>query len=156
MKILLIVFSVVFMLACRSTAPSVETSQRDSVAVQEHVTYLDTSFYSEPDSASLTLTADQLYSIAQSPFTFSKKSKHATVKVSMNEDGGITASANCDSVEHQLRLAQKEITKYHLHQEREVKVVKETFVPGFVKFFAWSGGAAFLLGILFLIIKIRR
>jgi hypothetical protein len=144
------------MIACRTTAPSIETNQKDSVAVSEHISWEDTTVQTAPDSASISFPWSILYpTIEKDTVLVAKGNRNASVKVIVSKEK-ITATANCDSVESKLRLAQKEITRFHLQQTSEIKTIREPFVPGFIKFLAWTGGASILLGIIFLILKIRK
>jgi hypothetical protein len=158
MKLIGLVTIICFMVSCRTTVPSVLSVQKDSVAVSENIFYEDTTVYTEPDSASVTIPSDWFMpydsarTITPAPVKSISKTASVTVK---NDRGKITATANCDSVELKLRLAQKEITKYHLKQESETKIVQQMYVPGIVKVLAWTGGISFLMGLIFLIIKIR-
>jgi hypothetical protein len=144
----LIVFGFIFLVSCRSTAPSVSTQRTDSVAVTETNSFQDTSVYSPADSVSITTeiwtpssTGEDMPAFTLSSPTVTSKSKSATVKASI-KDGILKVDCNCDSTELKLKIAQKIISTYHSQSENrsEVKVEQVKFIPWYINILAWIGG----------------
>lgn len=83
------------------------------------------------------------------------KSDRATVKVAI-KNNKLTASATCDSLEKLIKVRDTEIQHLKLIDKQEVKVVKEQFIPKFVKILAIIGGVAIFLVIMRLVIFIVK
>lgn len=83
------------------------------------------------------------------------KSSRATVKVSI-KNNKLTASADCDSLEQVIKVKDTEIQHLKSVDKQEVRVVKEQFIPKFVKILAIIGGVAIFLAIMRLVIFVAK
>lgn len=148
-----------FVTACSpcKNVGSVVTTIKDSTVVKTEIKYKDTTVYTPVDSASIMAMVKCPPSGVINTPVFTQKSKQATV-VAQILNNILVAKCKCDSLEILLQQKETIISSYRLQAmtRAEVKVVREKYVPLWVKILAWIGAILSLSGIGIISIKFLK
>lgn len=142
--VLLILIALLLISGCSKKVTEISRVENsDSTHVVESFSFEDTTVVVPADSAKVTALVIE----GELP-EIKVESGRARVKVSVKK-GVLTAEANCDSLEAQLKILQRERETYRDRRKVEYHkvVVPERYVPWPTKCLAWVGGSA-LLGLL--------
>ncbi|MBX7204153.1 MAG: hypothetical protein K1X81_01900 [Bacteroidia bacterium] len=127
---------------CR-TAKVTTRETHDTVFVSKTITVTDTVFKTEATQVSEWLPIDSLLKPDLNPVT--KQFKNARLTITRYA-GGIKADCDCDTLAIKAQLIHTQEKEYRARSQTETKTItiRERYVPGFIKFLAWSGGIFWL------------
>lgn len=131
---------------------ALEKTTHDTVKVERVVTYRDTVFKSTPVAVE-TYVSIPCPDFKMKPIT--KQNQHA--KLTVKQVGQILGfECMCDTVAIKAQVREVVEKEYRSHQEFEQKTIEVKYVPGWVKFFGWSGAAFWLLVLIAVVLFIYK
>lgn len=145
---------------CKSVHPVLETSTeiKDSTYVTESTAVQDTTLYSPSDSVATAFDCDSLYKASlkwgQTPFKVNSKS--ASLYFESAPGGRLAVRCVCDSAAIEAKLRHRITREVHTRTEKKNAVTPVKFIPDWVKWLAWVGGAAIVFFIARIAIKIYK
>lgn len=135
---------------CRKMYPvSVKEQTYDSTLVQTREVLRDTVIIIPEAQSSLQIDADEVAQALQTgskPIVKEQTQHQATVKVKVSEKG-IEAECHCDTMAIMAKLKDTYTDKEHIRVRIKTETVQVKYVPAMVKYLAWTGGIALVLGI---------
>lgn len=126
---------------------------RDSSGTVSWVEYRDTVIRVEADSAAIMALAPGCPDLPE------QVSQNGRVRVSLAvKNGRITADCKCKELERAVKLMTRNRVTDRIRdlQRHDTRIIREKFVPGIVKVFAWIGGAACLVLLLWCIWRLVK
>lgn len=134
---------------CKSQS-ALERTVTDTLRIEKKVTVRDTILKTTPVTATSSLTIP-CPDVVVKPQVIRK----GPVKLTVKQVGQILGfECLCDTQYIKAALRDTYEKQYHSKTDYQVKTEYKKYIPGYVKFFAWSGVALWLLVIIRLLIKI--
>lgn len=133
----------VFIFGCKPR--EIITSDRqlkDSTVTKSWVEFRDTVILIEADSAAI------MAMVPGCPDLPEQVTQNGRVRVSAKvKDGQLTVDCKCKELEKRLQLmiGHMIVDRFRDERRHDTQVIYQKYIPGWVKFFAWTGGAYLLL-----------
>lgn len=154
-NILIIGGALAMLASCRALCPPGEVVVvHDSTTVETQVTYHDTVLVAPSAGVTYTLTVSDLIP-GLKPIL--KTNKNAKLTTRVLPDSSLVVGCYCDTVLIRAKLKTvltRELRAKYKEVQKPPKEVK--YVPGWIKFLAWAGGAWIAIIIIRLIIKFKK
>lgn len=137
--------------SCKAPAQIVQV-QHDSIYVTRTITVRDTFFKTPAAQVSITIPVD---SFKKDLKPVSKQNQNARITIS-KKGNVITADCTCDTLAIKAQLISEVQNTFHSQSDIRTEIKEVKYIPGWVKFLAWSGAIFWIALLVFVGFKILK